>query len=85
MSAQFFIPNPIYAMRPSLPAGFAARASRKRRLTGALAGFGVGGGLRWKLFFLVRRLAEIPEILKTRLHPPKTTAPRPTLPRHEHT
>jgi len=85
MAAIFYIPNRTRVMRPHHHGAPAARPPRKRRLQGALAGFGVGGGLWWRLCFLWARLSEIPETLKTRFQQPKPPAPRPALPRHEHT
>jgi hypothetical protein len=84
MSTFHFLPNPTCVMRPRLHGGPAARAPRKRRLQGALAGFGVGGGLLWRAYFFCHKLSEFTETLRTPFHPPKPLDARPALPRHEH-
>lgn len=66
-------------MRPPVPA---TRTPRKRRLQGALAGFGVAG-FGWRLFFLWVQLVKFPEHLKVKLPPPQPPT-LPVFPRHEH-
>lgn len=60
-----------------------ARLPRKRRLQGALAGFGVGG-FWWRALFLWVRLAEWPAHVKIKLHQPEPPIHPPEFPRHEH-
>ncbi len=56
---------------------------RKRRLQGALAGFGIGGWL-WHALFFAERLATLPRVVKAHFHPSTPPAHPFHLPRHEH-
>jgi len=64
--------------------GGVKRVPRKRRLAGALACFGAGDDLLWRLVWWGLNFLEMPGKVKRGLHEPNPPAAVPVQPRHEH-
>jgi len=70
-------------MRPQIISGI-QRAPRKRRLAGALTGFGAGDEMPWRLVWWCLKVLEFPGKIKQGLLRPSPPAAVPAHPRHEH-